>query len=1205
MLKDSQSSQNPARWKARVVRAYTGLALLGGGMFFCATAADGQDATWLLSPGSSDWDTATNWTPATVPTGTATFGASNTTTITFSSTTGVGEIQLNAGAPAYTFDISSSVLEINGTGIVNNSSNPPTLNNIGPSGTFFLGTSTAGNAIIINQAQSGGFTEFANSSTAGNATITATGSGTGATFFVDTSTAGNATVIATSGAFTEFAGSSAAGSATVITDSGGFSVLLDTASGGQAQSITNAGGVFDISLLSSAGTTVGSIAGAGNYNLGSKTLIVGSNNLSTDVSGIIADGGFGGGTGGSLVKVGAGTLTLSGDNTYTGGTTISAGTLQLGAGGATGSIVGNVTDNATLAFDRSDSATFSGVISGAGVVDQIGGGTRILTGANTYSGGTTISAGVLQLGAGGTTGSIVGNVTDNATLAFDRSDSVTFSGVISGAGVVDQIGVGTTILTGTNTYSRGTTISAGVLQVSNDSSVGTGGIALDGGAFRSGATGLSFANPFAIDTTGGTIDTQASALTLSGPITNGNGPTGALTKIGAGVLTLSGVSSYTGPTNVNAGTLQAGAANALAPSSAFTVASGATLDLAGFDEVIGSLAGAGVVSNSGASGAILTAGGDNASTVFSGVIEDDGPTGLTKAGSGTLVLSGTNTYTGPTSVQSGVLDVTGSIALSSLTTVSGGAILTGAGAVGATRINSGGVLAPGSGAPGSSMSVYGPLTFSAGATYRVEVSPTAASLAKATGPASLSGIVLADFASGRYLSRQYTILTAGGGVGGTTFAGLSTIDAPAGFAESLAYDADDVYLNLFANLALVGGLNVNQRNVADALDGAFNGGASLPPSFVSLFGFTDDALAGALTELSGEAATGARQSEFLFNDMFLSLLLDPHVENRGGGIGQAGSFGAGPGCPTEDKAQSSAAALPTRKPSTAEPALPCAPHWTVWGAGFGGGEQVSGSAVIGSHDTSMSAGGFAVGADDHVSRDAMLGFAVAGGGMSWSLSGGLGGGNSPVFEAGLYGVEAFGSAYVAGALSFGEYWLATNRTVGLTGGGAYSANFDAQGIGGRIETGYHVSLASLTLTPYAAAQAQAFEAPSYAESALSGWPGFALNYASQSATDTRFELGAWADKTFVAPDGNALKLFGRLAWAHDWQSTPELTATFQSLPAASFAVNGAKPAADQALITAGAEWRFARNWTLMAKFEGEFGVGAQAYSGTARVSYAW
>ncbi len=146
---------------------------------------------------------------------------------------------------------------------------------------------------------------------------------------------------------------------------------------------------------------------------------------------------------------------LTGDNTYAGGTTISAGTLQLGNGGNTGSIVGNVTDNGTLAFDRSDVVTFPGVISGTGALSQIGTGTTVLTADNTYTGGTTISAGTLQLGNGGTTGSIVGNVTDNGTLAFDRSDVVTFPGVISGTGAVSQIGPGTTILTADNTYSGG------------------------------------------------------------------------------------------------------------------------------------------------------------------------------------------------------------------------------------------------------------------------------------------------------------------------------------------------------------------------------------------------------------------------------------------------------------------------------------------------------------------------------------------------------------------------------------------------------------------------------------------------------------------------------------------------------------------------------------------------------------------------------
>ena len=107
-----------------------------------------------------------------------------------------------------------------------------------------------------------------------------------------------------------------------------------------------------------------------------------------------------------LIKSGTGTLTLTGTNIYTGNTTINAGTLQLGNGGITGSITGDVTNNGILAFDRSNELPFAGNISGNGRVTQIGIGTTILTGTNTYAGGTTINAGTLQLGDGDCTGSI-------------------------------------------------------------------------------------------------------------------------------------------------------------------------------------------------------------------------------------------------------------------------------------------------------------------------------------------------------------------------------------------------------------------------------------------------------------------------------------------------------------------------------------------------------------------------------------------------------------------------------------------------------------------------------------------------------------------------------------------------------------------------------------------------------------------------------
>ena len=137
------------------------------------------------------------------------------------------------------------------------------------------------------------------------------------------------------------------------------------------------GATFDLNNFSQ---SIGSLAGAGSVTLGTSTLITGNNNISTDFSGVI--GGLGG-----LTKVGTGTQTLSGENTYFGGTTISNGTLQLGNGGTSGSIVGDVVNNATFAVNRSDTFTFGGVISGTGAFQQLGTGTTVLTGANTYSGG--------------------------------------------------------------------------------------------------------------------------------------------------------------------------------------------------------------------------------------------------------------------------------------------------------------------------------------------------------------------------------------------------------------------------------------------------------------------------------------------------------------------------------------------------------------------------------------------------------------------------------------------------------------------------------------------------------------------------------------------------------------------------------------------------------------------------------------------------
>jgi hypothetical protein len=137
------ANRPPMRWILRHSRSV--LLTLG---YLTAVAVHAQDATWILNPGSGTWNTATNWTPQKVPEGTATFGSSSTTSITFSKVAPVGTIQFNAGAPAYSFDVSGETLFLSGTGIVNNSSNAPTFSATS-GGLEFTNTSTAGNAFLI------------------------------------------------------------------------------------------------------------------------------------------------------------------------------------------------------------------------------------------------------------------------------------------------------------------------------------------------------------------------------------------------------------------------------------------------------------------------------------------------------------------------------------------------------------------------------------------------------------------------------------------------------------------------------------------------------------------------------------------------------------------------------------------------------------------------------------------------------------------------------------------------------------------------------------------------------------------------------------------------------------------------------------------------------------------------------------------------
>ncbi len=133
-------------------------------------------------------------------------------------------------------------------------------------------------------------------------------------------------------------------------------------------------------------------------------------------------------------------MTLSGANTYTGGTTVSAGSLT----GTTTSLQRNIVDNANVTFNQATNGTYAGVLSGAGNLTVNGTGTVTLSGANTYSGGTTVSAGSLI----GTTTSLQGNIVDNANVTFNQATNGTYAGVLSGTGNLTLNGTGNVTLSG-------------------------------------------------------------------------------------------------------------------------------------------------------------------------------------------------------------------------------------------------------------------------------------------------------------------------------------------------------------------------------------------------------------------------------------------------------------------------------------------------------------------------------------------------------------------------------------------------------------------------------------------------------------------------------------------------------------------------------------------------------------------------------------
>ena len=844
--------------KLQVRSALVSVSLLSVVVF--SGRASAQDATRLSTPGTADFNTAGNWNPAAVPTGTAFFGLSNSTTLSFSAlNTTIGGFTFNAGASSYNFSLGTNpTLTFTGAGIVVN----------------------GGAAAFANN----GTLNFNNSSTAGLATINNTGSAT--LNFNNSSTAGLATINNVGSANLNFNDSSTAGFATITAD--------------------------------------------GNFNF---------NNSST---------------------AGHATLIIIGSAGFNDGST---------AGSAT------ITNNAGGLINFSSTATA---------------GNATINNLNRIQFNTTSSAG-------------------NATIT--NPGSVTFADSSTAANA-------TIVTTGTGSK----------MFFDDTSTAGSATLTTGNGGLTLFAFSSSGGNARLIDQDGGIIN--FSALSISG--------TTAGSIEGAGNFQLGGIT--------------------------------------------------------------LTVGSNNLSTVVSGVI-DGSPGSLVKVGTGTLTLSGINTYTGSTTVSGGALEVDGSIA--SATQVDPGARLSGAGTIGADA-NISGTLAPGNAAtPAGTLTVTGNLAFSSAAFYLVQISGANAGSTNVGGTATLGGTVQIGIVGSAQGNHGYDILHAASGLNGSTFSGLQS-PAP-GFTGALSYSATDVFLNLTANLGGGAGLGGNQQSVATAINHAFNSGGTVQGGLLGVFSLSGAQLSNALTQLSGETATGSQQTTFDAMSQFMGLLTDPFMDR-----GDAGGVPVSSGYAAENAYAARSNPINAFAMFTKAPVAPTfEQRWSVWTASFGGSQSTDGNAVVGSNKATSNVAGTAVGADYHFSPNTIAGFALAGGGTSFSVAS-AGSGRSDLFQAGAYLRHTEGAAYITGALAYGWQDITTNRTVTVAGFDQLRAEFNANAYSGRLESGYRFvvpTFGGFGLTPYAAGPFTTFDLPAYAESAIAGSPASALSYAAKSVTDTRSELG--------------------------------------------------------------------------------------------------
>jgi outer membrane autotransporter protein len=891
------------------------------------------------------------------------------------------------------------------------------------------------------------------------------------------------------------------GSATLTTTGG--TTVLSTFFGPNAytgSTIVNGGILTADNVKAFSSASVMTINIAGEVDLGAREQTINTVNLFggafgdgslTSANGVVSTGGSVASLGGTTALTANGGMTALLNNTYTGATTINSGA--------------TVTGYSVSAFSPNSALTIN-----AGGVADLGGYNQTVASLSGSGTVTNSGAGAAVLTTGG----------DNTSTAF--------GGLISdgtGRTGLAKTGTGSLVLTDANTYSGGTSVAGGVLGVGADGALGSGALTLQPGTtLRFEASGLTIANPIVFAAPNG-------AAAGGSPL----GGAGGSTSGGGGGLTSEGAGDSLGGASVSA----SGAGGTY-------TSDGAGLSLASANLSIGQLATVDPTIDTGPF-----------TDTVSGVIS--GPGDLTKIGSGTLILSGANTYTGSTDVQAGTLTVNGSIV--STATVETGATIGGSGAIGSLIVARGGAVAPGVLTPYSTLTVNGSASFAPGSIFATSVNAAGQNDKLAvTGATTISGgAVQVAAAPGSYTAQsKYTLISADGGVSGT-FASLSTNLNMLGFLTPvLSYDADDVYLAFAVKPFATVAQTPNQIATATAL--------SAQPVDSSLYdaiiGQTAPGALTAFNALSGEihpSAVGAALDDTrLPREAVLDRLSLPYASG-----------------PTPSGAQT-VKTLMQPTPATV---------FSAWGQAFDSWGHLGGDGNAATVSNNL--GGFILGTDATLSGRYRLGVVGGYADASLELPDRGSSGNVGATYFGLYGGASGDALQLRGGAFYADNHYRLNRAVSFPnfsntvesgyGGDTLQAFAEA---GWRIPVGAPYITASW-LEPFGGLTGVDLHTASFVENpGPAALVGASETYGYGIATlGVRGEASLYASAPLTA---NAM-----IGWQHMFGGeTPTSTLAFATAPLVPFSIAGAPIARDALALELGVDWRLTANVKLSVYYSG-------------------